>query len=146
MAIKILVAVAWLVSAVVGLAPIAGWSHIDFYSETERECYYMPYQIDTGFSIFYACFLLAAFLLSGGCLLDAILNLRDLTRTGVPFTITPPLTKEYFPSLQKNGRGHYNVTSGFHSAYDSCRLVCILFCMGYLLNHLPYMVHLINYL
>ncbi|ELU16513.1 hypothetical protein CAPTEDRAFT_185475 [Capitella teleta] len=127
--IKLIAACSWLLAGVIAAIPIIGWDGLDLTVDIPESCNYMAYEIDHQYAIFMLVFELAIAFLGIGCLGDTLLHLRffnkdfDKVITGGKGRMTPELEERSVCLM---------------TAYESCKLVCVILLVVFLVNHVPH--------
>lgn len=135
-AIKLLVTCAWLVAGVIAAIPIIGWDGLDFTANIPEICNYMVYEIDHQYAIFVLVLEMTAAFLALGCLADTLIHLKNFAKH---IDLTPRVTVNGIVTKNKPS-DFWDRSVSATAAYDSCRLVCILLAVVFIVNHVPHAV------
>ncbi|XP_061162334.1 uncharacterized protein LOC133171580 [Saccostrea echinata] len=136
--VKIVVPIFWGVAAVVGLLPVIGAVPDNF--KTKNDCLFLLSDLGLGFLIFMMVFILTMTCISLVCSFDSIALIHYAKKIAF---IKYGAGRFYLPRKNDGLAENYTVHERYgqlNFAADLCRLVTIVTCFSFTVNHLPCVV------
>ncbi|XP_071110260.1 uncharacterized protein [Haliotis cracherodii] len=136
-AVKVYVAIMWLLAALIGIMPIIGATE-DGYS-TKGTCFFLPHDLGVSFALFFIILILCSIVLCLICTSDTVVLLRYMRRVAV---VKYQAGRFYLPSTSAVAKtGSQTVHARYNEltfSSDLCRLVLAVVIATAAINHIPF--------
>ncbi|XP_050411671.1 uncharacterized protein LOC126826700 [Patella vulgata] len=136
--VKIVISLVWFFAIVIGIVPVIEWSE-NF--QGFGECRFLPYNLGTGFSVFFIIINVFSFTMSLICTCDTMVLFSSMKRVA---TNKYQAGRFYLPSSASVAK---TASQTVHAKYnelnfssDLCRLVVILIICAFTIIHIPFTV------
>ena len=139
---KLAVVIAWVISIIIGLVPVAGETRVFDYYQSDfygRSCWFLPYNTDIGFSLFFVTLTLASIFIGVISAGDTLLLFRQMRKYAV--TKISSARRDDLPGVAgSDSRGGHPEHSELSVASELCLLgLCFTLCSA-AINALPLVV------